>query len=247
MRGGAFVATDHYNHYSLLSMINSALGLPNPDQQRPLRRPDERVLDRRRHRRSRNSGLKHRTVWETVSGQQTTRQKPRRHVRRRGDAVTKYEKPVKRLKAANLRPQVSSRTGILDELHQAGLPGRGGRRHGRRGGATAVAHAEPSGTDSTASPGVAGSQPQGRAAAGTPRPLQPIGSPARRSSRGAGRSRCSRQRRRGTATPSSGKANDGRSRGSGRNRSAADLTVPVSAAETPGRPHLSPIPRCPTW
>ncbi|MCB9410596.1 alkaline phosphatase family protein [Mycolicibacterium sp.] len=29
MRGGAFVATDHYNHYSLLSMINSALGLPN--------------------------------------------------------------------------------------------------------------------------------------------------------------------------------------------------------------------------
>ena len=29
MRGGAFVATDHYTHYSLLSMINSALGLPN--------------------------------------------------------------------------------------------------------------------------------------------------------------------------------------------------------------------------
>ncbi len=44
MSGGAFVASDYYNHYSLQRTIELALGLRQRDQQRPVRPADERVL-----------------------------------------------------------------------------------------------------------------------------------------------------------------------------------------------------------
>ena len=97
------------------------------------------------------------------------------------------------------------------------------------GGATAVAHAEPSATDSTTSTGATGSESKGRAAGGTSRsrnraaqPAPTAGAPAERGVPGSA----------GSATTTNGKTDDGRSRGSSRNHSAADLTVPVAGTET---------------